>query len=400
MNENVLIGIRGLHTADEGSNDDIEVIFPGTCRRMGDTWYARYNEPVEGSTEMIRNLIKFSEGHMEVTKKGLTSTHMVFEEGKKNLTWYETPLGSVSLGIAATSVRVSYNKEKLSAQAVYALDVNEEHMADCMIEVSITERSSQDVNAGMPIGVFDSGVGGISVLRALVKEMPNEDFIYIGDSANAPYGTRSKEEVCELTLRHAEVLRREGVKALVIACNTATSAAIATLRETYTDIPVIGIEPALKPAALIKPDPVVLVMATPATVSGEKFIRQLHRFENAAKIIPVGCPGLMEFVERGEIRSPAVKQLIKQLLEPYLTPLPDAIVLGCTHYPFLTDVIREVVGEGPAILDGGEGTARHTRHLLEEGGMLAGRQRPGRIDFQMTLPGMEPLCRRLLHEPA
>ena len=140
MTEEVLIGIRGLHTAGDGSDDDIEVIFPGICRMMGDTWYVRYTEPVEGMSEPINNLIKLRAHHLEVTKKGLTNTHMVFEEGKKTLTWYETPVGRVWLGIAATSVQVTETEESIDASAVYALEVNEEHMADCTISINITAR--------------------------------------------------------------------------------------------------------------------------------------------------------------------------------------------------------------------------------------------------------------------
>ena len=248
----------------------------------------------------------------------------------------------------------------------------------------------------LPIGVFDSGVGGISVLRSLVEQMPNENYIYFGDSANAPYGTRPEEEVRRLTLANAVSLRKMGVKALVIACNTATSAAISALRSEHTDIPVVGIEPALKPAVMVKKDALVLVMATPATVAGEKFKKLMCRFEKEARIQPVACPGLMEFVENGETGTPEVKALLERLLGPYLSPEPDAIVLGCTHYPFLKKAIREVAGEGPVIIDGGEGTARQTCRLLEEAGTRSTGTKKGSITFYMTLPGKDKLCRRLL----
>ena len=143
MTENVLVGIRGLHTAagdDPAEEDDIEVIFPGTARRLGDTWYIQYREPVEGLEGEIRNLIKIRENHLEVTKRGLTSTHMVFEEGKKTTTWYETPLGSITLGIAATEVSLREEEGSILARAVYALDVNARHTADCSIQISVNER--------------------------------------------------------------------------------------------------------------------------------------------------------------------------------------------------------------------------------------------------------------------
>ena len=156
----------------------------------------------------------------------------------------------------------------------------------------------------LPIAFFDSGVGGISVLRHAVKLLPNEDFLFFGDSANAPYGTRPKQEILELTLSHAARFHARGIKALVIACNTATSAAISELRRIYTDIPVIGIEPALKPAALMSPHPTVLVMATPGTVNGNKFHDLLGHYSGKADVIPLGCPGLMEFVKRVTPKAP------------------------------------------------------------------------------------------------
>ena len=248
----------------------------------------------------------------------------------------------------------------------------------------------------LPVGVFDSGVGGISVLREMVRLLPQEDFLFFGDSANAPYGTRSQEEIRELTMRHVQHLRQEGIKAVVIACNTATSAAIAALRETFTDMPVIGIEPALKPAAEMKEDPAVLVMATPGTVGGEKFHMLSHRYEDSARIYPVACPGLVEFVEAGLLEGPEVERALHALLDSCLEKGPDAIVLGCTHYPFLRRAIRAVAGDGPVILDGSEGPARQLRRELTKKDLLTKRSRPGIVQFEMSLPGKEALCRRLL----
>ncbi len=140
MTEEVLIGIKGLHTLKESPEDDIEVIFQGNCKKLGDTWYVCYTEPVEGIDGEIRSLIKLRSSYMEVSKRGITSTNMVFEEGKKNLTWYETPLGAVMLGISATSVQVTMEKDLIEAQAQYALDVNDQHQADCHISISVTPR--------------------------------------------------------------------------------------------------------------------------------------------------------------------------------------------------------------------------------------------------------------------
>lgn len=152
-----------------------------------------------------------------------------------------------------------------------------------------------------PIAVFDSGVGGISVLRELIRIMPEEDFIYFGDSKNAPYGTKEKEKVRELTIGCARKLFDQGAKGLVVARNTATSAAVRKLREMYPYIPIVGIEPALKPAALCMEHPKVLVMATPMTIHEEKFHVLMERYKEKAQILPLPCPGLMDFIERGDL---------------------------------------------------------------------------------------------------
>lgn len=248
----------------------------------------------------------------------------------------------------------------------------------------------------LPVGVFDSGVGGISVLREMVKLLPKEDFLFFGDSANAPYGTKTPEQVRKLTMRQVRKLREQGVKAVVIACNTATSAAIGTLREAFADMPVIGIEPALKPAVALGKAPVVVVMATPATVNGDKFHHLTEQYQGEASIYPVACPGLMEFVEQGIFEGPEVEDTLRRLLSPCLEKDPDALVLGCTHYPFLRRAIRKVAGDKPVILDGSIGTAYQLRARLQKNGLLAERSRPGKVCFQMSLPGKEALCRRLL----
>ena len=233
----------------------------------------------------------------------------------------------------------------------------------------------------LPIGVFDSGVGGISILKELVKLMPNENFIYYGDSANAPYGTKSLEQVIELVCNDAGYLYERGVKALVVACNTATSVGIKILRERYQEeIPVIGIEPALKPAVLSKEHPTVLVMATPMTLREEKFHNLMQRFMEQAEIVPLPCPGLMEFVERGELTSEALEHYLKELFSPY--EKIDAVVLGCTHYPFVKEMIRKVIGKEVMLFDGGEGTARETKRQLEARGMLNTSGEKGWVVFE------------------
>ena len=220
----------------------------------------------------------------------------------------------------------------------------------------------------LKIAVFDSGVGGISVLRELVKLMPAEHFLYFGDSANAPYGTRTTEEVRVLTMNAAGMLYERGIKALVVACNTATAAAIELLREEYPDIVVVGIEPALKVATDRFPRGHVGIMATQVTLREEKLEHLVCRFPDAT-VERIPAPGLVELVEKGKAESEETETLLRTILAPYMGQL-DAVVLGCTHYPFVKNVVQKVLGEDVILVDGGAGTARQTKRLLEERGWL------------------------------
>ena len=216
----------------------------------------------------------------------------------------------------------------------------------------------------LPIGVFDSGLGGISVLKELIALMPEEHFLYFGDSANAPYGTRTTEEVRVLTLNAAAMLYERGIKALVIACNTATAAAIELLREEYPNLIVVGIEPALKMATDRFPRGHVGIMATQVTLREEKLEHLVCRFPDAA-VERIPAPGLVELVEQGKLDTEETENLLRNILAPHIGQL-DAIVLGCTHYPFVKDTVQKILGEGVQVLDGGAGTARQTCRLLEE----------------------------------
>jgi glutamate racemase len=227
------------------------------------------------------------------------------------------------------------------------------------------------------IAVFDSGVGGISVLRELVKQMPEENYLYFGDSANAPYGDRTTQQVRTLTLQAVEELLTRGVKALVVACNTATSAAIHILRQTYPDLIVVGIEPALKLAADRFPGGRIGVMATRVTLREEKFAHQAERFPQV-RIDLIPAPGLVEMIEAGHTDGPQVKALLHRILDPYVGNL-DALVLGCTHYPFVEEAIQNILGAQTVLLDGGEGTARQTRRCLEAAGLR--NEGPGSIQI-------------------
>lgn len=216
------------------------------------------------------------------------------------------------------------------------------------------------------IAVFDSGVGGISVLRELVKLMPNENFIYLGDSAHAPYGTKSIEEVYQLSIDNIEDLMKQGIKAVVIGCNTVTSVAIDDLRDKYVTMPIIGVEPALKPAVLHKKNGRVLVMATPITIHEHKFSKLMDTYRRMADVIPLPCGGLADLVEQGKLDGQEVDTYLKKLLEPYIEPKLDAVVLGCTHYPFVKEAIAKAIGYDVEFFDGGVGTAKETRRKLEQ----------------------------------
>lgn len=245
------------------------------------------------------------------------------------------------------------------------------------------------------IGVFDSGVGGISVLRELVREMPGERFLYYGDSANAPYGVRPPREVQSLTMAAAEKLMARGMKALVVACNTATAAAIEELRRVYPDTIVVGIEPALKLAAEQFPGGHIGVMATSVTLHQDKFDRLLHRFDGTCAITEIPAPGLVELIEAGREDSPEMESFLRDLLTPYLGKL-DALVLGCTHYPFAAKCISRILGPETVLLDGGKGTARETRRRLAKAGLLREGQGQVILENSRSTPEILSLSRRLL----
>ena len=218
-----------------------------------------------------------------------------------------------------------------------------------------------------PIAVFDSGMGGISVLKEMVRLMPNEDFIYYGDSKHAPYGTKSLEEVRRLTIEHiTDLIENKQAKAIAVACNTATSAAVRILREMYPAVPLVGVEPAIKPAVMACSHPRVLVMATPMTLHEEKFHKLEDLYKEQADIYPLPCPGLMEFVEKGILEGEKLESFLKERIEPYLSEHITGIVLGCTHYPFVRKKIQEIAGPSIEIFDGSFGTAKELLRRITE----------------------------------
>lgn len=248
------------------------------------------------------------------------------------------------------------------------------------------------------IAVFDSGVGGISVLRQLRRYLPSERYLYFGDAANAPYGTRPTAEVRQLVARAAEKLVPRGLKALAVACNTATAAAIDLLRETYPGLIIVGIEPALKPAADRFPGGTVGVLATPVTLREEKFAAQARKYADRCRIVKLPAPGLMELVEAGKANSPASEALLRQLLGPWIGKL-DGLVLGCTHYPFAVPTLRSILGPAVPLFDGGAGMARETRRRLARADLLA-EDGPGELILESSAddPAEIRLCRELLEQ--
>lgn len=252
-----------------------------------------------------------------------------------------------------------------------------------------------------PIAVYDSGVGGISVLGALRQLLPGEDYLYYGDNGHAPYGTKTPEQVTGFAWDAWEILRKQEPKLLLIACNTATSAAAPSLRAKLP-IPVVGMEPALKPAHALHRTGAILVLATPMTLALPKFEDLMARYGEGA--VPVTCGGLMEFAERGETDSPALHAYLEERLAPWRACEVDAVVLGCTHYLFLRDAIAAHLSPGTPLLDGNRGTAERARYLLREANLLRTPAHQGAVSFDTSgdkerlLPLMERLLAQAMEE--
>ena len=234
------------------------------------------------------------------------------------------------------------------------------------------------------MGIFDSGVGGISVLKHIRARLPAEDLLYCADSANAPYGCRSPEFICERSMAIAQFLVVRGAKALVVACNTATAAAIATLRQKF-DLPIIGMEPAVKPAVAATKTGVIGVLATAGTLKSAKFAGLLESYAGEAEIITQGCPGLVELIEACQLAGDKTADLLKKYMAPLLEAGADTIVLGCTHYPFVRPLISEIAGDGVTLIDTGAAVARQLERRLRDEGLLASAGGNGRVSFFSNL---------------
>ena len=222
-----------------------------------------------------------------------------------------------------------------------------------------------------PIGVFDSGVGGLSVLQEIQQLLPRESLLYVGDCGHIPYGEKTPEFIRQRCEVMAGFFREQGAKALVIACNTATVAGVADLRQRYPDWPMVGMEPAVKPAAAATRTGVVGVLATTGTLQSAKFAALLDRFASDVRVVTQPCPGLVERIEAGDLQSPALRQLLAGYVEPLLAAGCDTIILGCTHYPFLKPLLRDMIGPAISLIDTGAAVARQLQRLLVERDLLA-----------------------------
>ncbi|KVN28967.1 glutamate racemase [Burkholderia pyrrocinia] len=221
-----------------------------------------------------------------------------------------------------------------------------------------------------PVGIFDSGLGGLSVLRAVRAQLPDESFVYVADSHHAPYGPRDEAFITERTLAIGEWLAREGAKALVVACNTATARAIAAIRD-HLSMPLVGVEPGIKPAVAVSASGIAGVLATQSTLNSPRFQALLDRYGAGRRFICQPGHGLVEAIERGDTNSPALRALLDSYLQPMLDDGADTLVLGCTHYPFFTETIRDLVGDRLTIVDTSDAIARQLARVLDERGLRA-----------------------------
>ena len=232
-----------------------------------------------------------------------------------------------------------------------------------------------------PIGIFDSGVGGLSVMRHIREQLPNEDLMYIADNAHLPYGDKSRVFVAERSKSMAEFLLGKGAKALVVACNTATAAAINQLRGRWPNVPIIGMEPGLKPAAARTTTGIIGVLATTGTLNSRKYNILNGQIDSRVRVIAQACPGLVEHVESGNFDGENTRELLQVYLSALLEKGADTIVLGCTHYPVLKPLIREIAGNGIDIIDTGSAVAREVARRLENDNLLHRRNHPGKVSF-------------------
>jgi len=234
------------------------------------------------------------------------------------------------------------------------------------------------------IGVFDSGVGGLSVLREIRRQLPEENLLFVADQAHVPYGPRPLEEVRAFAEAITRYLLSRGAKLVVVACNTASAAALRYLRQRFPQIPFVGMEPAIKPAAERTQSGVVGVLATPATFQGELYASVLERFAQGVTVLQDTCPGLVDQIERGEVTAPATRAILERALHPMLARGVDRVVMGCTHYPFVIPLIEEIVGPGVEVIDPAPAVARQVGRVLRARGLQSGGSAAGTVRILTT----------------
>jgi glutamate racemase len=233
----------------------------------------------------------------------------------------------------------------------------------------------------MPIGVFDSGVGGLSILRQLRLLLPSEDVLFFADQAHVPYGPRPLDEVRRFSTGIARFLIDQRAKLIVVACNTASAAALQALRATFPSMPFVGMEPAVKPAAAQTRTHTVGVLATPATFQGELFASVVERFAQGVRVLPQTLPGLVERIEAGDLDGPATHRIVRDAVQPLVAQGADTLVLACTHYPLVIPVIAEAAGAGVQVIDPSPAIARQAARLLDERGLRAERHGGGKVTY-------------------
>ena len=266
---------------------------------------------------------------------------------------------------------------------------------------AIVPEQFADIAALCPIGAFDSGLGGLSIIEELRRTLPHEDIIYYADNGNCPYGGRPYEWLRARVVYITQFLIEQGAKAIVVACNTASAAGLEHLRAIYS-VPIVGLVPAVKPAVAATRTGTVGVLATPATMKGQLLADVIERFAEPAgvEVVTVAPEGLVEAVERGDLATPQTREVVERALEPMLSRGVDAIVLGCTHYPFLTPIIEEIAGPGVQVIDSSGGVSRQTAHVLEARHLLRREPHKGRLTVYTSgdLAVVAPLVRMLAGE--
>ena len=227
-----------------------------------------------------------------------------------------------------------------------------------------------------PLGVFDSGVGGLSVIRSIWTELPDEDLLFLADQAHVPYGPRPLEEVRRFAKEITRILLDQGAKLIVVACNAASAAALQYLRQTFPQTTFVGMEPAVKPAVEYSQSKVVAVLATPATFQGQLYASLVDRFAAGTRLLQHTCPGLVTQIEAGDLDGPITRQILEEALHPMLAQGADTVVLGCTHYPFVIPLIQQIVGPRVRVIDPAPAVARQVRRVLEMEGTRHLSQQP------------------------